>query len=155
MKKTTLGFVCDQFTRVPPVAATDLSGQTVIVVGANTGLGFEATKHLARMNPGRLILACRNKEKGAAAAYSTYYLLNLVDPSHSWVERVLKVFTEIREETRCQSVELQILDLSKFSSVIAFADNFLKDGSRLDLLVANAAVLTKTYKTTDDGWEES
>ncbi|KAJ2914335.1 hypothetical protein MD484_g6085, partial [Candolleomyces efflorescens] len=120
----------------PPVstssrATTDLSGQTVIVVGANTGLGFEAAKHFARMNPGRLILACRSKEKGAAAAY------------------------KIREETRCQSVELQLLDLSKFSSVIAFVDNFLKDGSRLDVLVANAAVFTRTYKTTDDGWEES
>jgi NAD(P)-dependent dehydrogenase (short-subunit alcohol dehydrogenase family) len=52
-------------------------------------------------------------------------------------------------------VELQLLDLSKFSSVIAFADNFLKDGSRLDLLVANAAVSTSIFKTTDDGWEES
>ena len=71
MKKSVLGVIGDQYTRVPPVATTDLSGQTVIVVGANTGLGFEATKHFARMNPGRLILACRNKEKGVAAAYST------------------------------------------------------------------------------------
>ncbi|RXW18593.1 hypothetical protein EST38_g7258 [Candolleomyces aberdarensis] len=131
MKKSMFGIIGDQYTRVPPVSTTDLSTQTVIVVGANTGLGFEAAKHFARMNPGRLVLACRSKEKGAAAAY------------------------KIREETRCQTVELQLLDLSKFSSVIAFADNFLRDGSRLDLLVANAAVSTMNYKTTDDGWEES
>ncbi|KAJ2925551.1 hypothetical protein H1R20_g11542, partial [Candolleomyces eurysporus] len=131
MKKSMFGIIGDQYTRVPPVSTTDLSTQTVIVVGANTGLGFEAPKHFARMNPGRLILACRNKEKGAAAAF------------------------KIREETQCQTVELQLLDLSKFSSVIAFVDNFLRDGSRLDLLVANAAVSTTNYKTTDDGWEES
>jgi hypothetical protein len=57
MKKSILGILGDQWTHVPPVATTDLSDQTVIVVGANTGLGFEATKHFARMNPGRLILA--------------------------------------------------------------------------------------------------
>jgi NAD(P)-dependent dehydrogenase (short-subunit alcohol dehydrogenase family) len=75
MKKSILGILGDQWTRVPPVAMTDLSDQTVIVVGANTGLGFEATKHFARMNPGRLILACRNKEKGTAAVHSKFHPL--------------------------------------------------------------------------------
>lgn len=74
MKKSALGVIGDQYTRVPPVVTTDLSGQTVIVVGANTGLGFEATKHFASMNPGRLILACRSKEKGSAAAYSAFHV---------------------------------------------------------------------------------
>jgi retinol dehydrogenase-12 len=38
-----------------------------MVVGANSGLGFEASKHFARMKPAHLILACRNKRKGEAA----------------------------------------------------------------------------------------
>lgn len=68
MKKSLLSFFHDQLIdKVPPVATADLTGQTVVVVGANTGLGFEAAKHFARMKPGKLVLACRNEEKGNAA----------------------------------------------------------------------------------------
>lgn len=66
-KKSFLSFIYDQFSTVPAVAKADLRGKTVVVVGANTGLGFEATQHFARMDPGRLILACRSQEKGEAA----------------------------------------------------------------------------------------
>lgn len=54
----------------------DLTGKTVMVLGANTGIGFEATKHFATMNPGRLILACRSESKGHAAVESTLQALN-------------------------------------------------------------------------------
>lgn len=67
MKKGISAFICDQMTKVPAVVTADLSGQTVLVVGANTGIGLEATKHFARMNPGRIILACRSEGKGKAA----------------------------------------------------------------------------------------
>ena len=58
----------DQLSIVPPVEHEDLSGKTVVVIGANVGLGFEAAKHFARMNPDRIILGCRSKERGEAAA---------------------------------------------------------------------------------------
>lgn len=64
-------FIKDQRATVPPLPKADLSGKTVIVTGANTGLGLEASKHFARMGPERLILACRNPKKGAAAVEST------------------------------------------------------------------------------------
>lgn len=70
MKKSFLGFLKDQFTSLPPVTTADLTGKTVVVTGANVGLGFEASKHFARMNPGKLILACRSEEKGKAAVAS-------------------------------------------------------------------------------------
>ena len=63
-------FLSEQLASVPPVEHEDLSGKTVVVIGANVGLGFEAAKHFARMNPERIILGCRSKERGEAAATS-------------------------------------------------------------------------------------
>ena len=64
---TLLKFVSDQLWKVDPVVHVDLNGKTVVVVGANVGLGFETAKHFAKMNPKRLVLACRSQEKGQAA----------------------------------------------------------------------------------------
>ncbi len=62
-----LKIINDQWWKVAPVEHVDLTGKTVVVVGANVGLGFEAAKHFASMNPKRLVLGCRNQEKGQAA----------------------------------------------------------------------------------------
>jgi len=128
---TFFQFVSGQLGKVPPLVTADLTGKTVMVVGANTGLGFEASKHFARMNPTRLVLACRSPSRGEAA-----------------VERLI-------EETGYKSVELWNVDLCRFSSVQEFADKFEKDGGRLDILVQNAATLSPKYEETLDGWESS
>ena len=67
MKPTFLDFVYGQWAPAPPVVTEDLAGKTVVVTGANTGLGFETAKHFARMNPAKLILACRSQQRGEAA----------------------------------------------------------------------------------------
>jgi retinol dehydrogenase 12 len=41
-----------------------------LILGANVGLGLEVARHLLRCNPRKLILACRNLEKGKAAVKS-------------------------------------------------------------------------------------
>jgi hypothetical protein len=50
-----------------PLHRVDLTGQTVMVTGSNVGLGLEAAKHFARMNPKRLVMAVRNRAKGEKA----------------------------------------------------------------------------------------
>ena len=52
---------------MPAVVTADLSGKTLVLIGANTGLGFEAAKHFARMNPARLILTARDEAMGKQA----------------------------------------------------------------------------------------
>jgi hypothetical protein len=65
-----LQYLREQRKPIPPVTPVDLAGQTVVVVGANSGVGFECAKYYAKMNPGRLVLACRNRENGEAALVS-------------------------------------------------------------------------------------
>lgn len=57
---------------VKPALQADLSGRTVLVVGATTGIGLELAKHFAKMGPRRLILTGRNVEKCKAMEDGTY-----------------------------------------------------------------------------------
>jgi retinol dehydrogenase 12 len=52
----------------PPVISGDLSGKTVMMIGASSGIGLETTKHLCRMGPARVIFAVRNEQRGRRAA---------------------------------------------------------------------------------------
>jgi len=114
---------------VDPVEYVDLTGKTVVIVGANVGLGFEAAKHFASMNPKRLVLGCRSQEKGQAALQAL-------------------------QATGFKNAELALVDLSRFTFVSAFADTFIRDNSQIDILVYNAAVASFKYSVTGDGWEE-
>jgi len=119
----------EQWQKVKPVEHVDLTGKTVVVVGANVGLGFEAAKHFASMNPKRLVLGCRNQEKGQAAVQAI-------------------------QATGYKNAELALIDLAQFASVSAFADTFVRDNAQIDILVYNAAVASRQYSTSKDGWEE-
>ncbi|KAJ7286857.1 hypothetical protein C8J57DRAFT_1495349 [Mycena rebaudengoi] len=99
MKLTPLGFIKCQIKKQPPVVKADLTGKTVCVLGANAGIGFEATKHFAAMNPGRLIMACRSEVRGRAALKKTGY----------------------------SRAELWIVDLADFASVKQFGEQFDND----------------------------
>jgi retinol dehydrogenase-12 len=86
MQPSVFQILRDQLATVPSVEYEDLSGKTVVVIGANIGLGFEAAKHFAKMNPERIILGCRSKERGEAAATSeTNPLLSYHSASHFYI----------------------------------------------------------------------
>ncbi|KAF4999940.1 hypothetical protein FDECE_11342 [Fusarium decemcellulare] len=113
-------------TTIPNV---DLSGRTIVVTGANTGLGLEAAKHLARLNVSKLILGCRNVKKANDAV------------------------TKIYEETKCEGcTEIQVweLDLSNYESTISFAKRASRELQRLDGFLANAGVEVEHFELAED-----
>jgi retinol dehydrogenase 12 len=61
-------------TPQPRVVTADLTGKVVAIVGANIGLGFEASKHVALVNP---CLGVRTKERGNEAIRSEFNFFNL------------------------------------------------------------------------------
>lgn len=106
----------------------DQSGRTVIVTGANTGIGYETARALARKGA-KVTLACRDINKANAA-----------------VER-------IQAEKPAGSVVAEALDLSDLDSVRSFAERFTKDHNSLDLLINNAGVMVPPKSQTKQGFE--
>ncbi|KAK0215222.1 hypothetical protein EDD85DRAFT_1030002 [Armillaria nabsnona] len=123
-------FVADQTGPVPAVVAADLSGKTLVLIGASAGLGFEAAKHFARMNPARLVLTARHEAKGK------------------------KALAQIQADTGYSKAELWIIDLANFNSVVAFADRADQELDRLDILIENAGIATWEYEQAE-GWEKT
>ncbi len=64
----------DQWTRLPPALQADLSGKSVMITGANVGIGYETAKHIASLRPKRLVLACRDEKKGRDAIAGAYFI---------------------------------------------------------------------------------
>lgn len=100
----------------------------VIITGGNTGIGKETAIDLAKR--GAIVyIACRDKKRGEDAC------------------------KEIIQESKNTKVFYRNLDLSSLASVRTFCENFLAEGSRLDILINNAAMIADRHDVTVDGFE--
>ena len=106
----------------------DLTGSTMVVTGANSGIGYEAAVELAA-HGAHVVLACRNLQRARQAA-----------------DRIIGY-------TPSASVEVLELDLSSLGSVRRAASTFTRQHERLDVLVNNAGVMGPPYRLTEDGNE--
>lgn len=101
-----------------------LVGKTVIITGANTGIGKETARDLSRRGA-RVILACRSVERGMKAA------------------------KEIEPDSTGELVVRQ-LDLTSFKSIRKFAEEINSTEERVDILINNAGLMCDK-STTEDG----
>lgn len=106
----------------------DLHGYTALVTGANSGLGMETTRALAAKGA-RVVMACRNLEKGRAAQSS------------------------LEKSIPGAALELMQLDLASLARIRDFAERFQAQHSQLNLLFNNAGVMAVPYRKTADGFE--
>jgi retinol dehydrogenase 12 len=123
---------CQAFGRPRLPSNVDLTGRTIIITGANAGLGLEASRHVARMHATRLILACRNVEKGERAKQ-----------------------TILKDTSRGGKTEVIVweLDMCRQASVAAFVER-VKGLDRIDAFVANAGVELEILRLAE-GVEET
>ncbi|MEO8605684.1 MAG: oxidoreductase [bacterium] len=106
----------------------DLSGKTIVVTGANSGLGYETALALSGRGA-HVVLACRDQAKGGAAEQQ-------IHAAHPQA-----------------STALMSLDLASLADITRFAAELRAAHPRIDVLINNAGVMALPYRKTADGFE--
>jgi len=109
-----------------------LQDKVMMVTGANSGLGFETAKQLAKLQA-TVHLVCRSKERGEAAIAQIRDYCNNNNNSNKG-----KLF-------------LHIVDLSDLAAVKQFAQTFAAQNTALHVLVNNAGALPADRLTNTQG----
>src|SRR3954471_8729802 len=104
--------------------------KTMIITGANSGIGLETAVGLAR-GGAHVVMACRNPDKGATAR------------------------DEVVRRSGNERVELMALDLASFASIRGFAKEALDRFEHIDVLLNNAGAVSRKRVETADGFEQT
>src|SRR5436189_5827401 len=106
----------------------DQAGRTILVTGANSGLGLRSAEALASRGA-RILMGCRNQEKAAVA-----------------LEAVKNVAADAVPE-------VMPLDLADLDDVRACAKQLTDKLDQLDVLMNNAGVMAIPHQRTKQGFE--
>ncbi|WP_417613781.1 SDR family NAD(P)-dependent oxidoreductase [Parasphingorhabdus sp.] len=106
----------------------DLTGKLVVITGGASGLGQETARAMAAKGA-HIFIPVRDMAKGEAAV------------------------AEIKSSVPDANIELMECDLGKMASIQFFAEAFLVQHDRIDLLINNAGVMASPHMTTGDGLE--
>ncbi|XP_044233227.1 retinol dehydrogenase 14b [Thunnus albacares] len=110
--------------------ADTMHGKTVIVTGANSGIGKALAGELLKLQA-RVIMACRDQRSAEEAAQ------------------------EIKTQAGPEQGEVVIkhLDLASLRSVRKFCEEIKEEESKIDVLINNAGIYQCPYTKTEDGFE--
>uniref|UniRef100_T1J2M0 Retinol dehydrogenase n=1 Tax=Strigamia maritima TaxID=126957 RepID=T1J2M0_STRMM len=101
-----------------------MDGKTVIITGANSGIGQACAMDLAKRGA-KVILACRDRSRRDSAPFA------------------------VRSRTGNVNVRFMYLDLTSLDSIVEFVHQFTERETRLDILINNAAILCPKGHTMD------
>lgn len=103
-------------------------GKTILVTGANSGLGFHTSRALAAAGA-RVLMACRSADKAEAAR------------------------AQILQQVPQAELQILSLDLASLASIKACTQLVLDSNDQLDTLINNAGIMAVPYAQTEDGFE--
>jgi NAD(P)-dependent dehydrogenase (short-subunit alcohol dehydrogenase family) len=112
----------------PEYTVPDLHGRTILVTGANTGIGKATAEALAGAGA-TVVMTARDETRGIAAR------------------------DDVRNATGNDDVHVMDLDLASFASVRGFAARFTAQYTELDVLVNNAGLMVSERRESADGNE--
>lgn len=104
------------------------SGKVVVITGATSGLGKEASKVLASKGA-TIILAVRNTKKAEGVTHE-----------------IIKQFPDSK-------LDIKKLELNSLKSIQSFSEAIKSNHDRLDILINNAGVMACPFSKTVDGFE--
>ena len=107
-----------------------MEGKTVLITGADGGIGSETTKGIAKMDA-TIIMACLD--------------LNDAKP----------VYENIKQESGNERIEMMQVDLASLSSIREFAQQFSQKHQQLNVLINNAGVFRWKREETLEGFERT
>ncbi len=107
-----------------------MAERTVLVTGANSGVGFAAARNLAGQGA-RIVMVCRDRERGEQAR------------------------AQLAEHASAAPPELLIADLSSQADVRALADAVRAQYERIDVLLNNAGAVFAKRELSVDGIEKT
>ena len=116
---------------LPKDPQTSFAGKTVLITGANVGLGFESAVKFAALGASSLIFGVRSLQRGEEAK-------KLICQRTGYLSSNIKLFQ---------------LDMSTFASVKKFADAVTKNVPRIDIAILNAGVAVPSYSVSPEGYE--
>ncbi|KAF9769119.1 hypothetical protein IL306_013533, partial [Fusarium sp. DS 682] len=124
-------FFRSQTTKPVPIPKDiSLSDSTIIITGANTGIGYGAAEQFLAMNLKRLIIAVRSLSKGEAAA------------------------TTLRAQHPNAEILVWQVDMVSHKSVQDFAKK-CETLDRIDLVILNAGIQMTRFELSPEGHETS
>lgn len=107
-----------------------MTGKTVLITGASSGIGLEAGITIARMGAD-VVLIARDQRKGEPA------------------------LTEVTRRSHSNRVSLLLCDFSSLAAVRTLAVDVRAKHARLDVLVNNAGTVSPDRRTSVDGFEQT
>ena len=105
-----------------------MTGKTVLVTGANSGVGKITARELAKKGA-TVVMVARSQERGE------------------------KALNEVKKASQNDNVHLMLADLSSQKSVRELAAEFLANYDQLDVLVNNAGAMFTNRHESVDGYE--
>jgi NAD(P)-dependent dehydrogenase (short-subunit alcohol dehydrogenase family) len=108
----------------------DVSGKTVLITGANSGIGFETSVAIARLGA-EVVMVARDPQRGEDA------------------------LAAVRARSGSAAVSLLLCDMASLTAVRGLAAGYRARHSRLDVLVNNAGSVNDQRRTTEDGVERT